>query len=116
MLIRGEPGIGKTALWRLAVRACEQASFRVLVTRAGAEEMQLGLTGLVDLFGEDGGPAVTVDNPFARGHAVLATLRALAEDHPVALALDDLQWLDGGSARALRLPPPPLGPRPPRPP
>jgi DNA-binding CsgD family transcriptional regulator len=102
MLIRGEPGIGKTALWRLAVDECERAGFSVLVTRAGAEEMQLELTGLVDLFGGDGGPAVTVEDPFARGHAVLAALRALARDRPAALAVDDLQWLDGGSARALR--------------
>ena len=49
LLVRGEPGIGKTALWRLGVRACELAGGQVLVTRPGEEEMQLGLTGLVDL-------------------------------------------------------------------
>jgi DNA-binding CsgD family transcriptional regulator len=100
LLVRGEPGIGKTALWRLGVRECERAGARVLVTRAGEEEMQLGLTGLVDLFGAD--PAVLADNPFERGHAVLAALRGLAAAGPVVIAVDDQQWLDSGSARALR--------------
>jgi DNA-binding CsgD family transcriptional regulator/tetratricopeptide (TPR) repeat protein len=100
LLVRGEPGIGKTALWRLGLQECERAGARVLVTRPGEEEMQLGLTGLVDLFGAD--PAVLADNPFERGHAVLAALRVLAAGGPVVIAIDDLQWLDSGSARALR--------------
>ena len=33
---------------------------------------------------------------------MLCTLRSLAQDGPIVLAVDDLQWLDVGSARALR--------------
>ena len=100
LIVGGEPGIGKTALWWRGVRECERAGFRVLVTRPGEEEMQLGLTGLVDLFGD--ATDVRADNPFARGHAALAAVRRLADEAPVVIGVDDLQWLDGGSARALR--------------
>jgi hypothetical protein len=73
LLVTGEPGIGKTALWRHGIRACERAGFGVRVTRAAEEEMQLGLAGIVDLFGDE--PGVTADNLFARGQATLAALR-----------------------------------------
>src|SRR5213078_1416013 len=36
------------------------------------------------------------------GLAVLSTLRLLAQESPVLLAIDDLQWLDRPSAAALR--------------
>ena len=41
-------------------------------------------------------------DPFDRGRAVLRVLRELAAGGPVALAIDDVQWLDPVSARALR--------------
>jgi hypothetical protein len=105
LLIRGDPGIGKTTLWRLSVQECEAAGFTVLTTRAAEEEMPLGMTGLVDLFervGVDAAALVADDNPFARGRAVLNALRGLASAGPVVVAIDDLQWLDQASARALR--------------
>jgi hypothetical protein len=42
------------------------------------------------------------ENPFARGRAVLAVLRRLAENRPVVIAVDDLRSLDLASACALR--------------
>ena len=105
LLIRGDPGIGKTALWRWGVHECEAAGFNVLLTRAAEEEMPLGLTGLVDLFERvelDAGALIADDNLFARGRAVLGALRTLSADRPVLIAIDDLQWLDQASARALR--------------
>src|SRR3954454_10058136 len=42
------------------------------------------------------------ENPFARARAVLAALRAMAARAPTVIAIDDLQWLDHASARALR--------------
>jgi DNA-binding CsgD family transcriptional regulator len=67
--------------------------------------MPLRLAGLVDLFEHvdvDTGALLEEENPFARGRAVLAGLRRLAESQPVIVAIDDLQWLDLASARALR--------------
>jgi DNA-binding CsgD family transcriptional regulator len=106
LLIRGEPGIGKTAVWRHAVERCTEAGFDVLVTRPAKDEMPLGLTGLVDLFErvelDTAALLAEEEHPFARARAVLAALRQLARDRPVVVAIDDLQWLDLASARALR--------------
>ena len=105
LLIRGEPGIGKTTLWRDAVERCETAGCTVLLTRAAEEEMALGFAGLVDLFDHvdvETDALIEEDNPFARGRAVLTALRGLAELGPTVIAIDDLQWLDVPSARALR--------------
>jgi DNA-binding CsgD family transcriptional regulator len=105
LLIRGEPGIGKTALLRAAVEGCGEAGCEVLLTRAAEEEMPLGLAGLVDLLEHaelDTAALLAEENPFARGRAVLEQLRRMAARGPVLIAVDDLQWLDHASARALR--------------
>lgn len=105
LVVRGEPGIGKTALWRHAVARSRAAGFRVQVTRPAEEEMALDLVGLVDLFDGvefDLAGLRGQDDPFARGRIVLETLRALTDDGPVVVAIDDVQWLDLVSARALR--------------
>ena len=104
LLIRGEPGIGKTTLWRHAVGRCRAAGHRVLVTRTAEEEMSLAHVGLADLFEEiDTDPALLRDDDaMARGRAVLTALRGLADTGPVVLAIDDAQWLDSASARAVR--------------
>jgi DNA-binding CsgD family transcriptional regulator len=105
LLLRGEAGIGKTALWRLALERCGEAGIRVLLTRPAEEDMAFGLAAIVDLFEHadvDVGALLAEENPFARGRAVLTTLRRLAEKQPVVIAVDDLQWLDLASARALR--------------
>ena len=105
LLLRGEPGIGKTTLWRLGVEASRRAGHHVLVARPAEEERSLALGGLVDLFEGEG---LDVDalqaeaDPFARGRAVLAALRRLGASGTTLLAIDDLQWLDSASARALR--------------
>jgi DNA-binding CsgD family transcriptional regulator len=105
LLIRGEPGIGKTALWRLAIERCAQAGYDVLLARPAEEEMPFGLAALVDLFEHadvDIGALDAEENPFVRGRIVLAALRRLAEQRPLVVAIDDVQWLDHASARALR--------------
>jgi hypothetical protein len=104
LLIRGEPGIGKTTLWRHAIGRCRTAGHRVLVTRTAEEEMSLAHVGLADLFEEiDTDPALLRDDDaMARGRAVLTALRGLADTGPVVLAIDDAQWLDSASARAVR--------------
>ena len=105
VVIRGDAGIGKTAMWRWGVEQHRAAGHRVLVTRPAQEELHGPMTGLLDLF-EDTDPAPGTLDPeadvFDRGRAVLRTLRSLASAGPVAVAIDDIQWLDAISARALR--------------
>src|SRR5262245_23866754 len=75
LLVRGDPGIGKTILWADAVARCRGSGYRVLVTRPAEEEMPLALVGLIDLFEPDGGESLGregADDPGARGRAVLA--------------------------------------------
>ena len=51
LLIEGDIGIGKTTLWREAVHAARNGSYRVLVCRPAETEMSIGFAGLVDLLG-----------------------------------------------------------------
>jgi type II secretory pathway predicted ATPase ExeA len=105
LTIAGEPGVGKTALWRRAVHECTAAGYGVVVARPAEEDMRLALAGLVDLFeqtGVDADALLADDNAFARGRAVLAALPELAAERPTVVAIDDVQWLDAASARALR--------------
>ncbi len=101
-VMRGASGIGKTTLWRHAAQGFRGAGHRVLVTRPAEEELSLTLAGLVDLLEDVGGDVEAADDPLARGRAVLAALRGIAQDGPALVAIDDLQWLDAASARALR--------------
>lgn len=123
MLIRGEPGIGKTALWRYATTAAEGARVRVVVTRCAEAEMPIplgGVSDLIDAVYEDVrdelaepqrralAAALRIESEasgrpdrLALPRAVLAVLRELAADGPVLVAVDDVQWLDGASARLL---------------
>jgi DNA-binding CsgD family transcriptional regulator/tetratricopeptide (TPR) repeat protein len=104
LILRGEPGIGKTALWRLGVERAREAAYGVLRTRPAEEERPLAHGGLVDLLEGVGFDPVALgcDDPIVRGRAVLAAFRRLGERGAVLIAIDDLHWLDGASARALR--------------
>ncbi len=120
--LEGEAGIGKSTLWRKAVEAARARGLRVLTAQAAETERNFAHAGLGDLLDdllpevlpaltppqrralevtllvadEDGAPA----DPRALGVAVRSALQPLAEDGLV-LAIDDLQWLDPPSARAL---------------
>src|SRR3954451_14102416 len=50
--IRGEPGIGKTTLWRAAIEVAEAAGLAVLSARCVEAELPLGFAGLSDLVHE----------------------------------------------------------------
>jgi AAA ATPase domain len=105
LVFRGEPGIGKTALWRRALEESRTAGHHVLVARPAEEEMSLALGALLDLFEHvplDPAALQADENPLARGRMVLEALRQLAETRPVVVAIDDLQWIDSASARVLR--------------
>jgi DNA-binding CsgD family transcriptional regulator len=117
LVLRGEPGIGKTALLDHAAAA---PGVRVLRGQGIASEAELPFAGLhlllrpvldrVDalpavqagaLRGALGlAPAATPD-PFLVGLAVLSLLSEAAEPRPLVVLVDDLQWLDRVSAEAL---------------
>ncbi|WP_433297261.1 ATP-binding protein [Pseudonocardia sp. CA-142604] len=118
LVLRGEAGIGKTALLdHLAGRAAE-----CHVARAtGVEsEMELAFAGLHQLCAPfldrlDRLPAPQQDalgtafgmrdgstpDRFLIGLAVLSLLSDVAEDRPLVCLVDDAQWLDQASAQAL---------------
>jgi DNA-binding CsgD family transcriptional regulator len=118
LVLSGEPGIGKTALWRAAREMAE--GIRVLSARGVSSESELPFAGLAELFAPvvdlvsclpprqraamEGalalGPAVSVD-ALAVGVATLGLLAAVADRGPVLCAVDDLQWVDVSSAQAL---------------
>ena len=123
LFFEGEAGIGKTWLWREGLDRARARGVRVLATRPGGAEVQLAFAGIADLLndvldqvlGELPPPqrralaiALLVEDPDgappddrAVGAAFLATLRMVAADGPVVLAVDDVQWLDTASERAL---------------
>src|ERR1700704_2687280 len=118
LVVRGEPGVGKTALLEYIV---EQASGCRVVRAAGVQsEMELAFAGLHQLlapmldhlerlpvpqrdalrtaFGVSPGPA---PDRFLVGLAVLNLLSDVAEEQPLLCLVDDEQWLDRASTQIL---------------
>ena len=122
-VVEGDPGIGKTMLWRAAVEAAREASCCVLVCRPAGSEVRLAFAALGDLLEEvldDALPALPVPQrralevalllvepsgppPEQRAIAlaVLSVLRMLASTRPVVLAIDDAQWIDRSTGAIL---------------
>ncbi|HEV2027040.1 MAG TPA: AAA family ATPase [Candidatus Dormibacteraeota bacterium] len=118
VLIRGEPGIGKTALLEYAVS--QAASMRVLAARgvefeadvpfAGLHELLHPTLGLLDrlppihaaaLRSSLGlGPRIEADRLII-GAAALGLISAFAEEAPLLITVDDAQWLDRASSEAI---------------
>ena len=118
LVVHGDPGVGKTALLEYAVEAGRD--FRVVRTAGVEWEMELDYAALQQLcspllefserlpdpqrdairvaFGLSAGQA---SSPFLVGLAVLGLLSEAAEQQPLLCVVDDAQWLDGASARAL---------------
>jgi DNA-binding CsgD family transcriptional regulator len=122
VVVAGDPGIGKTSVWSAALDRAGQAGALVLATRPVEAELPLGYAGLTDLLVVAAEPLLEeLSEPLARALAAalllrnepggadplavargtLAALRALAERGPVVVGIDDVQWLDAASARAL---------------
>ena len=119
IILRGEAGIGKTALWGFAVDEARQARATVLSTRCVEAELPLAFVGLADLLydtyplvadelaphqrsalaialGLDA-PAHSAVDPVLLARAFLTVLEALSREAPVLVAVDDVQWLDAPS-------------------
>ncbi len=117
LLIRGDPGIGKSSLLRYAAEGA--AEFTVLTTAGIESESEFAFSGLSRLLrpllgridklpslqnkalsgalsiGPPAGDRLAVDA------ATLSLLAAAAEEGPVLGLIDDLHWLDLASSQAL---------------
>jgi DNA-binding CsgD family transcriptional regulator len=117
VVIRGEPGIGKTALLRYAAR--QASGLRVIQVEGIQAEMELPFAAIhrvcAPLFGrleelaEPQQNALRValgvssgDAPdrFLVAVAALNLLAAAAEERPLLCLVDDAQWLDAASVQA----------------
>src|SRR4051812_13626125 len=118
LVIRGEAGMGKTALLRSAI---DRASgFRVARVAGVESEMELPYAGLhqlcapmlerLDTLPEPQRAALRVALGLAAGDppdrflvalATLGLLSAAAEERPLLCVVDDFQWLDDATAQAV---------------
>ena len=120
LLLLGDAGIGKTALWEYGIQAADAAA-QVLVSRPSELDLRTAFSGLTDLLGGHEqeianlpGPARTAlsravgldAGDASMDHVAVALAAAELLDHlsaeqPVLLALDDLQWLDPATTRVI---------------
>jgi DNA-binding CsgD family transcriptional regulator/tetratricopeptide (TPR) repeat protein len=118
LVVRGEAGIGKTALLEQLI---EQAAGCMVARATGVQaDMELPFAGLQQLFGSMLGPLERLPGPqregvevafglrsgpapdrFEVGLAMLGLLAEVAEQKPLVCVVDDAQWLDQTSARTL---------------
>ncbi len=120
LVIRGEAGIGKTALLRYAAR--QSSGLRVAELKAVEAEMELPFAGIHQLSATmldrlDALPAPQrgalgvalglaageAPERFLVGLAVLSLLAAVAEERPLLCLVEDAQWLDAASSQILGL-------------
>jgi DNA-binding CsgD family transcriptional regulator len=118
LVVRGDPGVGKTALLDYLARRASECQ----VARASGvqSEMELAFAGLHQLcapmlsraehlptpqrealltaFGQAAGPP---PDRFIVGLAILSLLSEVAGEQPLICLIDDVQWLDRASAQAL---------------
>lgn len=123
LVLTGEPGIGKSTIWREGLRLAREADLPVLQCRPVESEAQLSFTALADLLvdasdddlaqlpapqrralefallrAEPDGIEIP---PRAVAVGVLALLRHLAAPGPIVVAVDDAHWMDQPSQRVL---------------
>src|SRR5690349_21288424 len=118
LVVHGEPGVGKTALLEYAVQSGR--GFRVARAVGVEGEMELAYAAVQQLCSPSldflerlpdpqrnavgvalGLTAGRAPNPFLVGLAVLGLLSEAADERPLLCVVDDAQWLDRASARAL---------------
>ncbi|HET6736655.1 ATP-binding protein [Mycobacterium sp.] len=119
LVIEGEAGIGKTTLWLAAVEQARERGFQVLSARVGQNETLLAYAALADLLGGVSPAVLTrlpdvqrvaVDRVLLRdtnegtptdqrvlAAALVSVVHALAQEAPILVAIDDVQWLDSSS-------------------
>ena len=112
LVLRGEPGVGKTTLLVHLARLAGERGFTVLERCATELERGTPVPVLVDLLdSHPATPPLGADptEPFQMQRTVRDALERLAAERPVLLALDDLHWADAASlelvSHLLRRPP-----------
>ena len=124
VVFRGGAGYGKSALLEETVARARAAGFRALTARPAETEAELPFGVLAELLEPVGMSELDLPAPQARALdvalrqgrtrtrrvpidplglslAVVAALRELADEQPLLVALDDLQWCDPPSLRTL---------------
>jgi DNA-binding NarL/FixJ family response regulator len=123
LVLSGEAGSGKSALWEVGVELARSEGFDTLCARANEAEAQLSFAGLADLLqGVDltrlvglpapqrhalevavrrAEPADAPPDPLTISAALLGALRVLSSRSRLLVAIDALSWLDHASAAAL---------------
>jgi DNA-binding CsgD family transcriptional regulator len=120
MIMRGEPGVGKTALLCEAASRAEERGFLVLRVSGVEFEADLAFAGLHQLLrpvigrldalsapqrdalgASFGMESVETPDLFLIALATLNLLSESAENAPILLVADDCQWLDRSSSRVL---------------
>ncbi|CAA9351247.1 MAG: hypothetical protein AVDCRST_MAG34-1772 [uncultured Nocardioidaceae bacterium] len=120
LVVAGDPGVGKTSLLRYVVDRCVHHDAVVLQGSGTEVEIETGFAALHQLLYPyrerleqlDSRHRVTlgvclglVDGPppqrSAVGAASVALISQLAREHPVLVAVDDVQWVDRPSADVL---------------
>jgi DNA-binding CsgD family transcriptional regulator len=118
LVMRGEPGVGKTALLEYAIGSA--AGLRVARVAGVESEMELAFAALQQLCAPMLGQLEDLPDPqrdalgvafglntgatpdrFLVGLAALSLLSEVAEQQPLLCVIDDAQWLDRASAQAL---------------
>ncbi|MFI7065132.1 AAA family ATPase [Kribbella sp. NPDC050124] len=118
LVVRGEPGFGKSALLDYVVRAA--AGCRVLQVAGVESQMELAFAGLHQLCGPLLGTLERLPDPqtealgtalglraghrpdrFLVGLATLSLLAEAAREQPLVCVVDDAHWLDQASAQTL---------------
>ena len=117
-MLRGEPGIGKTALLRYLIG--QASGFRVIRGTGVESEMELPFAGLHQLCAPLLGRLDSLAEPQRRGLSVafglasgdspdrflvaiaaLSLMAEASEEKPLLCVVDDAQWLDQASAQVL---------------
>ena len=123
LALEGEQGIGKTTIWREAIRRARDRGYSVLACRPAQAEAKLSFAALADLLEPVSSHELRLlpdpqcraleiaalrvsgqrspPEPRAAAAGFRGVVSHLADQHPVLLAIDDVQWLDSASAAAL---------------
>jgi DNA-binding CsgD family transcriptional regulator len=118
-VLESEPGMGKTTVWREALRRTERARL-VLSCQPSRSEANLSYSALADLLSAvdlsalralpepqrhaldvallRAQPSGRIPTRRAIGTAFVSLVRALAVQRSVTLAMDDVQWIDPATA------------------